>query len=233
MTTTPPEETAPQRAAGEATGESSETAARAKVLGWARRTIDLIPTSWMITGAGAVILATTAAFGGLATAAVDPIPQLAVGETFTGSDLEMTVLGAELRDDPGALAVFPDEERGERVLLVEVEVVNTFPTPRSASSLSTPSPVVNGIRVEGIDTQGDVAHADDFHLYPTLQPDVPTRVLLAWVVGSADLRDGDEIALTLPDSTHFVGTSVVRGDYWDDVQVGATMTLTVHEAVEQ
>lgn len=63
-----------------------------------------------------------------------------------------------------------------------------------------------------------------------LQPDVPAQLVLAWIVGPDDLRDGDEVTLTLPDSTHRVGTNVQRGvDFWDDVVVGARMTTTVHE----
>jgi hypothetical protein len=141
----------------------------------------------------------------------------------------MTVVGAELTDDRGQTALFPDEEKGERVLVLTVDVVNTFPSPRGAASLAEKSPVIDGIRVEGLDTKGEVSRADDGLVAPMLQPDVPTRLLLAWLVGPDDFRDGDEIALTLPDSTHYVGSSVIRGDYWDDVRVGATLTATIDE----
>ncbi|MEJ1923532.1 hypothetical protein [Microbacterium sp. KHB019] len=208
---------------------STNADARAKVLGWARRSIDLIPTSWMITGAGAVLLAATALFGGLEAAAVDPIPVISVGETFAGSDLEMTVTGVELRDDRGPMAIFPDEEKGERILVVTVDAVNTFATPRGATSLSESSPMIDGIRIEGLEAKGEVFRADDGRISPTLQPDVPARLLLAWIVGPGDFHDGDEIALTLPDSTHYVGQSVMRGDYWTDVRVGATLSATIDE----
>lgn len=204
------------------------------MLGWARRSIDLIPTSWMITGAGAILLAATAVFGGLNTAPVDPIPQVAVGTAFAGSDLEMTVRGVELRDDRGALAVFPNEDKGERILAVTVDVVNTFSSPRKAidgaTTAGASSPAVDGIRIEGVDVKGEVHRADDGKSSPMLQPDVPARLVLTWIVGPDDFHDGDEITLTLPDSTHYVGTSVVRGDYWDDVRVGATVPATIEEA---
>ena len=229
MTTTPPEGTAPPHTDPRAS--SSPPDARAKVLGWARRSIDLIPTSWLITGAGALLLAGTAVFGGLEAAAVDPIPALEVGDTYTGSDLELSVVGVELRDDRGMAALFPDEEKGERLLVVTVDVVNTFPKPRGSTSISPTSAVVDGIRIEGFDEKPTVSRADDGLAAPMLQPDVPARLLLAWLVGPDDVRDGEELALTLPDSTHYVGQSVIRGDYWDDVRVGATLTATVEEVV--
>lgn len=227
MTTTPPDSTSASR--GEAEVTAANAGARAKVLGWARRSIDLIPTSWLITGAGAVLLATTALFGGLEAAAVDPIPDLTIGETFSGSDFEMTVVGVELRDERGMAAIYPDEEKGERLLVVTVDVVNTFSRPRASGSGAEVSPLLDGIRIEGLDAKGVVSRADDGELAPTLQPDVPARVLITWAVGPDDFRDGDEVSLTLPDSDHYVGQSLIRGDHWNDPRVGATLTTTIEE----
>lgn len=208
---------------------AANAGARAKLLGWARQSIDLVPTSWLLTGAGAVLLGATALFGGLEAAAVDPTPSVAVGETFAGSDFEMTVVRVELSDDFDNVLVFPDEEQGERVLVVVVDVVNTFDTPRGSASGKKDSPVIDGIRLEGLDERPTISRADDGTGSPALQPDVPTRLLLAWLVGPDDFRDGDEVHLTLPDSTHYVGTSVMRGDYWWDTRVGATVTTTIDE----
>ena len=227
MNATPPSEPGPQP---DARGvDAANAGARAKVLGWARRSIDLIPTSWLITGAGAVLLAATAIFGGLEAAAVDPTPEVAVGEMFAGSDLEMTIVGVELSDDRDNVLVFPDEEKGERVLTIVVDVVNTFDKPRASSDNEAASPVLDGILLEGLDERPSISRADDGAGSPILQPDVPARLLLAWVVGPDDFHDGDEVHLTLPDSTHYVGQSVMRGDYWTDVVVGATVTTTIAE----
>lgn len=227
MTTPPSESSAPERDSSAAT-TAANADARAKVLGWARRSIDLIPTSWLLTAGGAVLLATTALFGGLEAAAVDPVPELAAGDMFAGSDLEMTVVGVELRSDHGNTSLYPDEEKDERVLVVTVDVVNTFPTPRGSVN-GGKSPVIDGIHVEGIDEPASISRADDGRGSPVLQPDVPARLLIAWIVGPDDFRDGEEITLTLPDSTHYVGQSVMRGDYWTDVRVGATVTTTIRE----
>jgi hypothetical protein len=222
------EETASDPAARAATARAN-AGARAKLLGWARQSIDLIPTPWLITGAGAVALGATAAFGGLATAPVEPIPELSVGESFRGSDFDMTVLGVELRDDDDGTLVFLDEEKGERVLVVTLDVTNTFPTPRSSASGSDRRIAIDGIRVEGVEGAPVLTRADDGTGYPMLQPDVPARLLAAWVVGPDDLHDGDEVVLSLPDSTHYVGKSLTKGDYWWDEHVGATLTATIDE----
>ncbi|BDZ40407.1 hypothetical protein [Microbacterium suwonense] len=194
-----------------------------------RRMASLIPTPWLLTAGGGVLLAATAGFGGLEEVPPPPVPTVAIGEAYSGSDLQLTVQGVELRSERGTTSVFPDREKGERVLAVIVDVVNTFDKPRLATSLSTTSPVVDGIRVEGIDAKPAISRADGSPV-TTLQPDVPTRLELAWVVGSDDLRDGDELALTLPASTHRVGTNVQRGvDIWEDVTVGAHLTAAVRE----
>ena len=221
---------APPDAAGAAATARANADARAKVLGWARRSIDLIPTPWLITGAGAVLLACTAAFGGLEAVPEEPIPEIAVGDTYSGSDLEITVLDVELRDEPGNAAIYPDEETGGRLLVMVVDVVNTFHSPRPSTSSADPSPTVEGIRISGLDEEAEVSRADDGLSYPTLQPDVPVRMLLAWRVGPDDFREGDEISITLPDSTHYAGQVLTSGDFWEDVRIGATMTARIEEA---
>ena len=217
-----------ETSAGAATA-AANASARAKVLGWARRTVDLIPTPWLITGAGAVLLTTTAAFGGLATVPPDPIPQLSTGDAFVGSDFEMTVVDVEVRDERGNAAVFPDDEKGERVLVVTLDVVNAFPTPRTSTSNGLDAWSIDGVAIEGVDDRPVLSRADDGTISPVLQPDVPARLLAAWAVGPHDVEAGDEITLTLPDSTHQVGRSIVSGDYWDEVRVGTTVSATVRE----
>jgi len=188
----------------------------------------LIPTPWLLTAGGGVLLAATAAFGGLEEVQPPPTPTVEAGERYAGSDLQLTVQRVELRAERGNADVFPDEEKRERVLAVIVEAVNTFDEPRLAMALGAISPMVDGIRIDGIDAKPTVSRADRSG-GTMLQPDVPAQLVLAWIVGPDDLQDGDEVTLTLPDSTHRVGTNVQRGvDFWDDVVVGARMTTTVH-----
>ncbi|MGN7979304.1 hypothetical protein ACTJJ4_17135 [Microbacterium sp. 22195] len=195
-----------------------------------RRMASLIPTPWLITAGGAVLLAATAAFGGLQTVSPKPAPTVSIGGQYSGSDLEMTVQGVELRAERGNAASFPDKEKHEKVLAVIVDVVNTFGKPRLATGSGSPSPAVDGIHVDGIDEKPVIAYADASGGSVWLQPGVPVRLVLSWVVGPDELHDGDEVRLTLPDSTHSVGTNVQRGvDIWDEVVVGATLTAAVEE----
>lgn len=226
MSTTPPEQPVAQADAGATAQHQAD--ARATVLGWARRTIDLIPTTWLVAGVGAVLLATTAAFGGLAPAPVEPTPVIGLGDTYAGSDLEFTVVGVELRTDPGDAKVFPDEDKGEKALVVTLDVVNTFHEPRSADSGSTELTSVDGIAVKGLDAAPTLSRPDGDSAVPILQPDVPARIVAAWIVGP-DFTADDGVVLTLPDSTHRVGTDLMKGDYWTDAEVGAIVEAPVVE----
>lgn len=220
------EETAAETAPDAATARANASA-RAKLLGWARRTIDLVPTSWLITGAGGVLLAMTAVFGGLATAPVEPIPEIAVGDVYKGSDFEITVVGVELWNDNGKSGVFPNTDAGEQVLVVTVDVENRFAKPRPSSSVDEKG-MLDELRVSPFDTSPEVSRADDGTFSPMLQPNVPARLLLAWLVEPGELLVGDTVTVSLHDATHQVGSSVLRGiDYWVDEGVGATVTSPV------
>ncbi|MFT4260414.1 hypothetical protein [Microbacterium sp.] len=205
-------------------------AARARVLGWLRRSIGLIPTPWIVTALGGVALATTAGFGGLDAAPVAPTPEVAVGEAFEGAGFEMTVQAAELRDDGSGLLVFPDETAGERVLVVTIDATNVTAAPRACANQLGELWSVDGIRIDGIDGAPSLTRADDGTGAPILQPDVPARLLAAWVVGSDDLEAGDEIVIELPDATRGVGKDLIKNEYWYDAHVGATVTMTLAEA---
>ncbi|MFD5226256.1 hypothetical protein ACFWHT_11605 [Microbacterium sp. NPDC058342] len=205
---------------------------RARVPVWARRTFDMIPTPWLITGGTGALLAFTAAFGGLDTVPAPPAPELAVGDEFTGSDLSITVVGVEITDTRRGSGVFPDQDKGERVLTIFVDVTNEYSRPRPVSTSLTHSPVVDGITVEGLSTgKPSIARADDSTSAVVLQPDVTAPLIVSWTVPGDAVRAGDEVRITLPDSTRVVGESVVRGEFWTDVVVGARVTAHVHEGV--
>lgn len=210
------------------TAPPPESSAALRAVHWARRTFELIPTPWLITASGAVLLGTTAAFGGLQAVPETPMPELTIGEEYSGSDFTFTVRAIELRDERGTTLVSPDEEKGEQVLAVVIDVVNDFPVARVVSPDAKPSPSVNGIRVEGVDEKPFITQVDGTSA-SMLQPDVPASLVLAWVVPRGAFDDGDTVRLTLPDSTHYVGSSVISGDYWWDVTVGATVTGTIVE----
>lgn len=204
----------------------------ARVRAWARRTLDRVPTPWLITGGTGAVLALTAGFGGLNAVPEPAVPELTVGESFSGSDLLMTVVSVQLSDERPGSGVRPDPDAGERVLTVVVDVVNEFTAPRTAAAGTPDSPVVDGIAIEGVtDAAPGLARADDGTLNIRLQPDVPVRVLASWVVDGDAVHDGDAVRISLPDSTHGVGAAITLGDYWTDPVVGAYVTATVDEVV--
>lgn len=201
---------------------ANRAASEARAAAWARTMADRIPTGWIITGAGAVLLGATAAFGGLEPAP-QPVPEeLAVGEHYVGSDLEIAVLGAEVGGEVQGAGVVPDE--GEETLIVTLEVTNLFSEPRIALAPHS----LSGVHIDGVEiVRSDARRVEDDSVLAYLQPDVPTRVRLAWTIDADAIAPGDEVRLVLPDSTRSEGAFVTRGTYWSDVRTGAYVTVPV------
>lgn len=166
-----------------------------------------MPTPWLVTAAGGALLALTAAFGGLNEVPDTPPAELGVGETFVGSDLSMTVLGVALTDTRPMSGLIVDEQAGERVLSVILEVVNEFDLPRVAESPGVAaSPVIDGITVVGVtSTQPQLSRDGEGYAPITLQPGVPVRIAASWILTDDSVQPGDELPITLPGATHGVG----------------------------
>ncbi|MGW8483054.1 hypothetical protein ACWGJP_07925 [Microbacterium sp. NPDC055903] len=182
-------------------------------------------SSKSIAGAFTVlVLASTAAFGGLATAAVPPLPEIAAGETFTGAELEMTPQRAVLVDELPGSGVFPED--GERVLAVILDVTNLDTEARS----STADGSVGEIRLTELpEVAPSVARYDDATASPWLQPGVAATVVLSWVVPADLVAEGDDIRIALHTATEYVGTSVIYGEYWDDIEVAGYADLVAED----
>ncbi|MFD6699939.1 MULTISPECIES: hypothetical protein [unclassified Microbacterium] len=209
---------APPAVADAATRAASEARATA----WARKMADKVPTGWLITGAGAVLLASTAAFGGLADVPKPKTPELRVGQHYVGSDLDMSVVSAAIGGEVRGTSLYPTD--GQRTLVVVLDVTNEFDKPRSAGVKDA----LAGIGVDGIDTvRFNANRTVDGTSVSYLQPDVPARVRVAWLVDAGEVAVGDEIRLALPDSTHYVGQLFTQGDYWSDLRTGAYVTVKV------
>lgn len=185
--------------------------------GWIHRTWDRIPTAWFATLATALFLAVTAAFGGLATVP-DPVLALHPGEPFEGAGFEMTVTGAKIVDARKATQLTP--KPGERVLLVALDARVTGHAPRQTSTTGS----LTEIRVQGVIGKPAIIRSDDGTLAPTLQPDVTSPVLLAWVV-PASLAD-QQIRIRLPLATQ-QQNHIGSGTRWDFDRFGATVTVAV------
>ncbi|MFC0673057.1 hypothetical protein [Brachybacterium hainanense] len=207
---------APSAGAGSAATVPATTAAP-RPGSWIRRGARRLPTSWILTSAGAVLLASTAAFGGLAEVTGPAPAELALGEPAHGADLTMTVRSVRLvAEAPPGTGVFADAAAGEQVLLVQVDVVNEFTAPRFSTSLTEQGVSVDGITVEGVPGKPVISRADDGTVAPRLQPGVPAPLTLAWVVPGDALTPGEEVVVTLPTATRQTGEAVLHGDYWTD-----------------
>ena len=210
------------------TPEVAEAAARAaseaRAATWARKMAERVPTGWLITGAGAVLLASTAAFGGLATVPTPQPSELRAGDHYVGSELDMAVLSAGIGGEVKGAGVIPDV--GEKTIVVVLDVTNEYTAPRLARVKDT----LGGIQLDGIETRRfDVNRVADGSGVSTLQPDVPTRVRIAWTVDEKAAAAGDEIRVVLPDSTRFTGSFATRGEYWEDIHPGAYVTVRLDE----
>ena len=203
---------------------ATRAASEARATAWARKMADRVPTGWLISGAGAVLLASTAAFGGLAEVPKPKPVELTAGEHYIGSDLDMSVVSAGVGGEVRGTNLYPAE--GQRTLIAILDVTNEFDKPRRAGVKDT----LAGIGVEDVATISFAAdRVVDGSNLSVLQPDVQTRVRVAWLVDAADVAAGDEIRLVLPDSTHYVGKLFTLGDYWSDLRPGAYVTVKVDE----
>lgn len=212
----------------DAADAADRAASEAWAVAWAKKTADRVPTGWIITGVGALLLGATAAFGGLAPAPQPKPIELSAGEHYTGSQLDMAVVSAGVGGEVRGTGYSP--EPGQRTLVIVLDVTNEFTAPRLARSQDT----MGGVGVDGVSLEGvDVARTIDGSNVLNFQPGVPTRVRLAWLIDEGDISPGDEIRVVLPESSHYVGSFVGRGDYFTDVRTGAYVTVPVDALPEE
>ncbi len=184
---------------------------------------DRVPTAWFATIGTGLVLAATAAFGGLDTA---PAPQpVAVepGAPFDTEPFVLTATRAVLSDELSLAGAYPAD--GQRVLAVLIEVENTHGTAQS-SMQSLAHAVTVSVTDEPVAT---IARTDDETLSPWLQPRVPAEVVLTWLVDAEELKGGDPVTVTLHDLTLHTGSFVAAGQWWTDPRPAATLALTVED----
>lgn len=154
-----------------------------------------------------------AASGGLETVAADEPERFGIGETFVSSELSIEVDRIAVVDDLPGTGAFPDEAAGERVLAVLVEVTNLDVEPRNASGTGG----LGTARLEGRpdDAPGVSVYGDSDFSPVALQPDLPTHVLLTWVVAADEIGDA-EVQLILPEAVKSDSTLFRGESYWSD-----------------
>lgn len=168
-----------------------------------------------------------AATGGLKTAARPGPAEHRPLDEFTTADMRITVERAAVVDQLPGSGVFTDADAGERVFAVLIEAENLDVDPRLARGDGGLSRVLADAGIEGepeIAVYGDL----DFSVV-TLQPGVPTRLLLAWLVDDDQIHDGDEVRLTMPDAEKRESTLTPGTFVWDALTPSAVVVTEVED----
>lgn len=173
-----------------------------------------------------VALAGSAAFGGLADAAVPPIPVIEIGEQHAGAPASITVNSVSVVDElPG---YFVELNPGETLLVVQAELLNEWSGPVRGP--------VDAVRVRGIDGLDASAPpeqlllAADSSAVLSLQAGVPTLVNAVWRVPTATALPGTAVTIELFDLSLYTYTAVATGQEWTDPTLAATLSAVI-EAV--
>lgn len=172
-------------------------------------------------------IALLAATGGLDTAARPGPAEYAADERFTTSEMRITVERAAVVDQLPGSGVFTDEGSDERVFAVLIEVENLDVDPRLARSDGGLSRVLTDA---GLDDDPEISVYGDLDFsVVTLQPGVPTRLLLAWPVDADQIDDGQEVRLTMPDAEKRESTLTPGTFVWDALTPSAIVVTEIED----
>lgn len=193
---------------------------------WIRAASDRVPTRWFAGIATGLFLAVTAAFGGLATAAPPELTRLEPGEPHVTDQRSFTVQRAVLIDELPDAGV--DVEEGQRVFAVIAEIENawTEPMPSTGSFGIASSFSIEHIEMGSRDAS---ARLDDSTWNPWLQPGVPATIVFAWPVQADRYSDGEEVEVTLYDTTLITGSFVSGDTWWDNPVADAVVTVEIED----
>ena len=209
--------------AGKVTTTGATTPARKSRFARLRSGVDRVPTKWFASIAAAVFLAGTAAFGGLATAAEPPLPELEAGDTHTSEQFSLTPLRAYISDEQiTGLYALPDESQDRIAAVIDVENLWSRPVPTEDNG-----GLEKLLRLSGlydVDPEA-VASLSDTTASPWYQPGVPTTVVAAWLVEEGTFTVGDEITLMVRDHSLHTGSLIGSGQYWLDPVIAATVSI--------
>lgn len=194
-----------------------------------RAATDRVPTKWFATIGTVLFLAATAAFGGLADVPAEAkvLDELSAGETHTSPQLAITVERAVLIDSLSGTGAFPDEEKGERLLVLLVEIENRWDRPLATFGSEG---VQRAVLVEGDGRAADgIVREDDQTFTPWLQPGVPALLAYSWVVPGDAYSDGEPLRVLLSDATLYQAQLLSSRESWVDPVPSAVVTIPVDD----
>lgn len=196
-----------------------------------RAASDRVPTKWFAGIGTGLFLAVTAAFGGLADVAAEEveIAELSVGETHISPQLAITVERAVLIDSLRGAGAYPDEKKGERLLVLLVEMENRWDEPVSFAQSSAYGSS-RTVHLAGDDREAiGLVREDDQTSAPWLQPGIPTLLAFSWTVGPGDYADGDDLRVELSDAQLQTGRLLYTGDRWTTPELSAVVTVPIED----
>ena len=196
----------------------------------ARGLYDRLPTKWLVTSVGAVLLGLSALLGGLDDVPPTPIPQIEANQPYTGERLTITAERAALIDGFPEQGVMPAD--GNRLLVVVATVENTWTDPVRLATLPATADTLLPVGIEFADAATaptTVMVFDDGSTVSTVQPGVPVEVAFVWEVPSGSLAHGDEVRFDLLDRTYEGEASVYFGERFSDDFVGGYLEFTVED----
>lgn len=152
-----------------------------------------------------------AATGGLRSVVPSEPAEYRLGETIASAQATLSIERVAVMDELWGSGSTPDATQGERVLAVLIDVTNLDDEPRG--SFQTGSLTSIRLQHRPDDRPTVSIYADDDYSVVTLQPDVPTTVLLTWVVKKGEIGSGENVRLVVPDaektdSAFFEGESI-------------------------
>jgi hypothetical protein len=185
-----------------------------------------VPTRWFFTGLLALFLAASAAFGGLEDADTPPLPQLDIGEAFSGAQLRIAVEDAVLIDAFPEANIVPAE--GMRLLVIRATVENLWDRPVSTRP---DFGAADNIRPRGVTDLADepltVAVISDGSQSPELQPAVPVELAYVWEIKPGSVADSQVLRIDVMDKTYAAGGFVTYGERFQDPFVAAFSEASV------
>jgi hypothetical protein len=188
----------------------------------------------MIAVAGVLAIAGVAAIplGGWDTVQLESavIPEQAVGDTFVGNRLAVSIDDLYLTDD------FPDDytetEPGESFLVVVATMEALTAEPESPLSIGPPNPLAID-ELMSIDERPDYSDLTvflerDATFEPVLNPGVPDTLLFVFTVPSGRYSDGDVVRIGLTDATP-EQADIIEGTRWIDEHVAVEVPIAVRD----
>ncbi|MGV8881315.1 MAG: hypothetical protein ACOH19_04105 [Rhodoglobus sp.] len=193
-----------------------------KPVGFVARLLDKVSTRHWILFGGAVLLALTGLFGGLATAENDEaeLPVLAVGEEHMGPQFSVAVHDLQLMDVAPGYTFEPED--GNEYLVVTVTLTNNW--------VASTTDIGEAITIEGLElpTIDRTVLLSDSTALPQAHPRIPIDVALVWQVPRDTFTDGETVQVSIMEASLRTESDLLFGDYWYDPLPVAHVTVTAH-----